>query len=94
MTHDQLVEKVALVLFNRMRASRKMHPVDTIGANNTPECNECRNVARAAIAAVYEAIREPTMGQVSAGRDAWVDDPARKSSTLYRAMIDASGLKP
>jgi hypothetical protein len=43
---------MALVLFNRMRVRRKMRPVDYIGANDTPECNECREEATAALSAI------------------------------------------
>lgn len=33
---------------------------------------------------------EPTTAQLAAGRAAWVNDPLRLSSTLYRAMVSAS----
>ncbi len=35
--------------------------------------------------------RDPTMKMLAAGQTAWLADPLRKSSTLYRAMIDAAG---
>jgi hypothetical protein len=43
-------------------------------------------IARAAI----EAMREPTATQLAAAQTAWLNDPLRKSSTIYRAMIDAA----
>jgi hypothetical protein len=55
MTRDQLIETMALVLFNRMRTQRHMRPVDYIGGNNTSECNECRAVATAALTAIEAA---------------------------------------
>lgn len=57
MVTDEMVEKAALVLFNRMRGRRKMRPVDYIGANDTPECNECREEARASLEAVDDIER-------------------------------------
>lgn len=37
--------------------------------------------------------REPTLSQLKAGQDAWLADTERKSSTLYKAMIEAGRLK-
>lgn len=33
------------------------------------------------------ALGEPSDGMLSAGAKAWIQDPARKSSTLFKAMI-------
>ncbi len=44
---------------------------------------------RAARAAI-EAMREPTTAQLAAGQKAWASDDLKRSSTLYRAMIDAA----
>jgi hypothetical protein len=57
MITDEMVEKAALVLFNGKRVRRKMRPVDYIGANDAPECNECRDEARAALTAALPLIR-------------------------------------
>ena len=54
MTEQELVEKVALSLYNRKRVKWKMRPVDYIGANKTPQCEECREEARAAISVIQE----------------------------------------
>lgn len=35
---------------------------------------------------------EATMPQISAGQLAWCNDPLRKSTTLYKAMVAASPL--
>jgi hypothetical protein len=56
MTREEIIEATALVLFNRMRTRRKMHTVGNIGANNTPECNECRAEADAALSVLCDAI--------------------------------------
>jgi hypothetical protein len=40
--------------------------------------------------AVLLALREPTDGMLLAAQYAWLHDPERKSSTLWRAMIDAA----
>ncbi|WP_018390872.1 hypothetical protein [Ancylobacter sp. FA202] len=37
---------------------------------------------------------EPTTVQLRAGQDAWLKDPLRLSSTLYRAMVAASPAAP
>ena len=39
--------------------------------------------------AVLAAIREPSMAQLAAAQAAWLNDPEKKSSTIYTAMIDA-----
>lgn len=33
---------------------------------------------------------EPTVAMLAAGQKAWLEDPLRKSSTLYRAMLSAA----
>lgn len=70
MITDEMVEKAALVLFNRMRVRRKMRPVDYIGANDTPECNECRDEARASLEAVAHAIRSAALEEAAMWHDA------------------------
>lgn len=37
--------------------------------------------------------REATTAQLAAGQRAWIDDPLKRSSTLYRAMVEASHLQ-
>jgi len=97
--HEQLVERVALTLFNRRRDQAMMRRVDYIGANNTPECNECREQARAAISTIAEALREPTSAMVLdgvsyrlstkiSGDNRWPEDTA----ALFSAMLSASPL--
>jgi hypothetical protein len=56
LTRDDIIEATALVLFNRMRTRRKMHKVDYIRANKTPECNECRVKADATLSALCDTI--------------------------------------
>lgn len=51
--------------------------------------------AEAALSAIESAgfrivPAEPTTAQLSAGQTAWINDPMRLSSTLYRAMVAAS----
>jgi hypothetical protein len=96
MTHSELVERAALDLYNRYRKRVQMKPVDHIGANDTDACNSCRADARAALAAVYEAIKEPTDKMVRAAmRRNRMDDPfASADVTAYRAMLAASPLNP
>jgi hypothetical protein len=37
---------------------------------------------------------EPTAAQLRAGQFAWLEDPQRRSSTLYRAMVGAASPAP
>lgn len=37
---------------------------------------------------------EPTAAMLAAGQTAWLKDPLRKSSTLYRAMVEAAPEPP
>lgn len=58
-----------------------------------------RDVAQAALTAIEEAgfrivPAQATTAQLSAGAKAWVADPARLSSTLYRAMVEAAKSQP
>lgn len=61
MTEQELVEKMVLSLYNRKRVKWKMRPVDYIGANKTPQCEECREEARAALSVIREALSEPSL---------------------------------
>lgn len=38
--------------------------------------------------------REPTTAMLAAGQRAWLTDPQRRSSTLFRAMVDAANAPP
>ena len=71
MITDEMVEAAALLLFNRMRIRRKMLPVYYIGANNTPECNECRDEARAALEAVLPMIRAEVLEEAAMVADGY-----------------------
>lgn len=56
-------------------------------------------LAQAALTAIEEAgfrivPAQATTAQLSAGAKAWVADPARLSSTLYRAMVEAAKSQP
>ena len=94
MKHADLVERVALVLFNAERVGRRMQPVDHIGSNNTAECNHWREVSRAALREAFEALKEPTPEMMGAAQSAWLADPLRRTTTLYAAMLSASPLNP
>ena len=93
--HEKLVEQVALNFFNRMRVRRGMKPVDYIGANNTPECNECREDARAALSVIREALSEPTLEMLLAMKTWPNTNDVHDIGDIrdaYRAMIAASPL--
>lgn len=40
--------------------------------------------------AAMEAMREPNTRMLAAAQAAWLDDPERRTSTLYRAMLNAA----
>ena len=63
MTHDELVSRVANLLTGHL-AYECCHR--TGGKVEAPSC-DCREIARAAIAAVYEALKEPTDEMCAAG---------------------------
>lgn len=46
-----------------------------------------RGHERSAIAAI-RALREPTTAMLAAAEKAWFDDPLRRTTTLWQAMID------
>lgn len=93
MTHDELLEAVARAVFNADHVNAPKSRVDwLLDGRETVPATYHRH-ARAALAAVHAAIRAPSAAQLAAGQKAWLADPHRKSSTLYRAMIDASARK-
>lgn len=49
-------------------------------------------ILTAALGDVVVVPREPTMAMLAAGQTAWLDDPQKRSSTLYRAMVEAAAL--
>lgn len=48
--------------------------------------------AEAARKSFFAALQEPTDEMLGAGQKAWLADPLKKSSTLWRAMLSASPL--
>lgn len=97
MTHNDLIERVARAIC-----------ADTCGGCN-PEgrekitCQdgwkECISSAKAALAEVYAALREPTPEMMYAGnipmgcrRDCYLG--VHKAASAYRAMLQASPLNP
>lgn len=77
MTHDDLIDLMA-----RAHARVFAETADTAAA------------MRAALAAItnagYAVVPESaTTAQLTAGQTAWLNDPCRRSSTLYRAMVEA-----
>lgn len=57
-----------------------------------------RTGSRVALAAALEGLlivpAEPTMAMLAAGQKAWIADPLKRSTTLYKAMVEASPLVP
>ncbi len=96
MKHDELVERVALAIAisDNEGGDFGMTGRDAMDDERAREFYEKR--ARAALAAVYEAMKEPTPEMVRAAmRRNRMDDPfASADVTAYRAMIAASPLNP
>ena len=88
MTREQLVERIATALSEAWSEPRTM-PWDEQDAEDA-------RIALAAIEAAGFRIvpAEATGAQIFAGQQAWVADPTRRSSTLYRAMVAASTIAP
>jgi hypothetical protein len=94
MTHDELVEKVARAIY------ADKFPNTTTAFDDLyylPKDN-LRYEARAAIAAVYEAIREPSNSQIDIGSGVIADGAEwgnrSNAAEAYRVMTDASALNP
>lgn len=73
MTHSELVERVAVAIFEhwQFQEYRITATVEWVKGGNSFKQDEARAYARAALAAVYEAIKEPTPEMVEAMREAW-----------------------
>ncbi len=91
MTREKLAEKIA-----RACCEANGQEADSLLAGGgEPEWTFYVIDAEAALAAIEAAgFRivpvDATMAQLSAGQSAWINDPLRLSSTLYRAMVTAS----
>lgn len=100
MTHDELVEKVARSIYESRNGVGATPWTILTKARKEPYQGD----ARAALSVVYEAIREPTPVMISAGENSEYAggtmggalDHANYGGlpVAYRAMLDASALKP
>lgn len=91
MTRDELIEAMARAIYERVNGAgcRAWRLIDHKAAY--------RDQAAAALAAIEAAgcvvaPKEPTVDQLHAAQMAWLDDPRRQSSTIYRAALAASPL--
>lgn len=77
------------------KAARAMYDSHPWGDEDVRECTfdaltpEWRAVYGKGVRAVLAAIRKPSMAQLAAAQAAWLNDPEKKSSTIYTSMIDA-----
>lgn len=77
---SEMVERIA-------RALHKTYdPHEDIAWERLPP--SAQDQLRADATTILKAMREPTTGMIGAAQTAWLHDPARRTSTLYRAMID------
>jgi hypothetical protein len=89
---SDVIEIMALAILNSDREAHGWPPVAS--RENIPDSEGYVRNARDVIAALADTGLavvpvEPTEAMLTAGQDAWLDDPARRSSTLYRAMIES-----
>lgn len=86
---SEIVERVARaidpVAFIKLEASEKLKWEKRVNIYRN-RVGDARKLARAAI----EAMREPTTAMLAAAQTAWLADPAKRSSTLWQAMIDGA----
>lgn len=103
MTHAELVEKVARAIwgddYNTMKLEALAYAREPNGASAYREVLEMRRTAQAAIAAIREALMEPTEAMIRdgvsyrlstsiGGDNHWPED----TKALFRAMLAASPL--
>jgi hypothetical protein len=100
MKHDELVERVAVGLFKALAAQDYAYNWDTLEGVALDGDFNLKTVAAAALAAVYEAVKEPTPEMVAKG---WlaahrVETADRCNHEMlkdaHRAMLAASPLNP
>jgi len=78
---SEMVERIARAIWSIRREDedRCDMELEDMGRRHSVWCE--------ALAAM-KAMREPTTGMLGAAQAAWLHDPERRTSTLYRAMID------
>lgn len=92
MTPTQKAVEAAVKAMKALEDEATADPENIFGADLT-------SLAEAAITAYLDALavdglclvpKEPTVAMLAAGERAWINDPLKRSSTLYRAMIAAA----
>lgn len=81
--HEQLVAKVAAFLKERDEA---------FIVSDEQTDTERADSAKHLLALIGDAIKQPTVHMLAGAREAWLNDPCRKSSTLWAGMFAASPL--
>lgn len=87
MTRADIIERMALDAYNRMRVRRGMKPVDYIGANHTPEANACREDMAAALSVLDDLIDREALDALIEGKAVVV--PREETVEMYGAGIEA-----
>lgn len=78
-----MVERVA-------RAIYEASPFRDTAGEYDEQSEIYRRMCRLFAVAAIESMREPSTRQLAAAQTAWLNDPERKSSTIYTAMIDSA----
>lgn len=95
MPSKELIEKVARAIYERRhKGMANIWSWDDHGLDDEHPGERERYIgyAQAAISTTRAAIADADTAMLQAAQDAWLADPCRKSSTLWRAMLAASAL--
>ena len=100
MTRDDLIDLMARAMVGDERYEAMPESASYLERKSMPSFAEwtdradTRETAEHILAAItnagYAVVPESaTTAQLTAGQTAWLNDPCRRSSTLYRAMVEA-----
>lgn len=92
--NQRALEAGALAMLKWMHGQQAKfeHFAPGIKAGLLEQAQECITAYEAHLKAEgFVVVRaEPTVAMLEAGQKAWLEDPLRRSSTLYRAMLSAA----
>lgn len=89
MTLTQKAIEAAVKAMKALEDEATADPENIFGADLT-SLAEAAITAALAVDGLCLAPKDPTMAMLYAGERAWINDPLKRSSTLYRAMIAAA----
>lgn len=90
MTYTQKAVEAAARAIAETRGAIWTRPDHTVSATFDHDAAKAALSAALAVDGLCLVPKEPTMAMLAAGETAWINDPLKRSSTLYRAMIAAA----